>query len=274
MTFAAHELSIDAAKPIELFQVHYSGRSWYYTSADINVEFGGNIHVAVPCSHAAVEQQISGEKFALPITFPHDIPLGELFVVQPPSEIVSMTILVANSDEPGVYVVLWKGRIVNIEWKYPWVELVTESIASSMKRVGLRRRYSLNCGYPLYSVKCGVSRESNRVNGTVTALNGTLVTVALSVAKPDGFFAGGLVVWGNAESSNSERRMIFTSEGSTGVLKLTTPVVGLVVGQAVALYPGCDHSISTCGSKFNNQDNFGGMPYIPQANPFAGSTVF
>lgn len=274
MTFSVKELSVDGATPVVLYQVVYSGRSWYYTSADTDIVFSGKTYFSVPCSHAEIEQQLSGDKFNLPVTFPHDIPFGEIFRVQPPSEIVSMTILVKNSDEADEYVVLWKGRIVNLDWKYPWVELITESIASSMKRVGLRRRYSVPCTHPLYSAKCGVVRTDYRTSGVVVGIDGLDVTVVAAINLIDNFYAGGIAIWGNNISPNIERRMIFASNGTTGVLTLTNSPVGLTVGQAIDIYPGCDHSISTCSGKFNNSDNYGGMPYIPLTNPFAGTTLY
>ncbi|MBV8777226.1 MAG: phage BR0599 family protein, partial [Alphaproteobacteria bacterium] len=30
-----------------------------------------------------------------------------------------------------------------------------------------------------------------------------------------------------------------------------------------ALLPGCDHTVATCQSTFNNLSHFGGFPYIP-----------
>jgi hypothetical protein len=36
-----------------------------------------------------------------------------------------------------------------------------------------------------------------------------------------------------------------------------------MVGDQFQLLPGCDRSIATCTSVFNNAIHFGGMPYIP-----------
>jgi len=37
----------------------------------------------------------------------------------------------------------------------------------------------------------------------------------------------------------------------------------VLVGDQFQLLPGCDRTISTCGSVFNNAVHFGGFPYIP-----------
>jgi hypothetical protein len=49
---------------------------------------------------------------------------------------------------------------------------------------------------------------------------------------------------------------------------------GIAVGQAVTLYPGCDHTTTTCDGKFSNLNNYGGFPHIPTKNPFGGSPIF
>lgn len=274
MSYENLEESSDGANPVELYQIHYSGNSWFFTSADRDIVSNGITYTAVPCSHAEIEQQITGDKFGLEIVFPHDIEFGEIFRIQPPSEVVSMTILGENFTEPGTFVVIWKGRIVNNQWEYPWLKLITENIASSMKRVGLRRRYSVMCTHPLYGSKCSVPREVYRVNAVVSAINGYHLIIPSLIGMETGRFAGGLITWGNSGSSNQERRMVFSSDGATGGIVLTSLPIGLLVGQAIAIYPGCDHSITTCGSKFNNADNFGGMPYIPDVNPFAGTNIY
>ena len=276
MTFAAMETSLDDGRPVELFQITYSGATWRYTSAAQPLVLDGHTFEPVPCSADEIEQEVGGSKSGLTFTFPHDVPFVDLFRIQPPSEVVSMTMYVQHMSSPGNYVVAWKGRIVNCEWKFPWVELVTETIVSSLKRVGVRRIYGTACPYPLYSPspKCGVSRDTHRVNGPVSTVNTLVITIPATVGLPNNHFAGGLFTWTNAGMPSPESRMIVSSDGTAGTVTLSSPTVGLIVGQVVSLYPGCDHSLSTCSVKFNNSVNFGGWPYIPDINPFAGSTLY
>ena len=46
------------------------------------------------------------------------------------------------------------------------------------------------------------------------------------------------------------------------------------LSDAVTLYPGCDHTLTTCDTAFSNSLNYGGFPAIPQKNPWAGDPVF
>lgn len=274
MTFAAMETSLDDSRPVELFAITYSGATWRYTSAAQSIVLDGFTYEPIPCSAEEIEQEIGASKNGLSFTFPHDVPFADLFRIQPPSEVVSMVMYVQHMSSPGDYVTAWKGRIVNCNWKFPWVDLVTETIASSLKRVGVRRTYGTACPYPLYSTKCGASRDTYRVNAQVLTLSDLTLSIPLTIGFADNYFAGGILTWTNTGMPSPESRMIMTSNGTTGIVTISAPTIGLSVGQAISLFPGCDHSISTCSTKFNNKDNYGGFPYIPLVNPFAGSSLY
>lgn len=274
MPFGDQETSLDSARPIELFEVSYSGNFWYYTSADRDVIFQGRTYVATVCSRGEINQSVSDSASGLTLSFPHDIPFVDVFRVQPPSEVVSLTALVQNYLIPAEFVVLWKGRILNVNWKSPWAELVTESVVASMNRAGLRRRQTPNCQYPLYSARCGVLRDNYREDTTLFSVDAYTVIAQASIGKVDNYYAGGMVTWAHRTNGNQEKRMIVSSVGSTGELTLASLTVGLQGAQAVTLFPGCDHTISTCDSKFNNKDNCGAMAYIPKKNPFGGTTLY
>jgi hypothetical protein len=48
---------------------------------------------------------------------------------------------------------------------------------------------------------------------------------------------------------------------------------GMTVGDAVAIYPGCDRTPNTCQSKFNNLANDGSFSFMPGQTPF-GTLIF
>ncbi len=55
---------------------------------------------------------------------------------------------------------------------------------------------------------------------------------------------------------------------------LTNFPLGLVAGMTLKAYPGDDHTLATCATKFDNVANYGGFPYFPEKNPFGGSPVY
>jgi hypothetical protein len=95
------------------------------------------------------------------------------------------------------------------------------------------------------------------------------------------WFANAILEWGTG--ANIQRRRVITSTTVTaGALTVTLDRwftgAGPADNDAVVLYPQCDGRRETCkayhvstnpAGKFNNDDNFGGHPFIPQGNPSA-----
>jgi len=98
-----------------------------------------------------------------------------------------------------------------------------------------------------------------------------VVTVNAAAAQPFGWYAGGYLEY-DVVTGISERR--FITDHTSGALTLTTVPAGLVVGATVRVYPGCDHTLATCASKFGNAANYGGFPFMPTKNPFDGSPLY
>lgn len=274
MAIADNELSVQNAMPIELYEISYTGNFWYYTSSDTDVIMDGRTYRSMAITHPEIEPSVDVEKAGLEVTFPRDVPVAEVFRIQPPSEIVSFTLLVQNYLIPNEYVVLWRGRIIDSNWDGPWVTFMVENVFSSLNRPGLRRRYSTTCPYALYGAQCGVPRDSFREISTIASVTGLTVEVFDAVGKEDNYYAGGYVTWVNTMNGNTEKRMVRESFGDNGTLVLATIPVGIEAGIEISIYAGCDHLIATCHKKFNNKDNCGATPYIPQKNPFGGTPLY
>ena len=275
MTFAAVETSVDEGSPLELLMVSYLTNQWYYTTAESPVSYDGHTYTPLPIKHGAIAQTGDVAKSQLTISVPQDCPVGELFRIQPPTAIVTVTLFQKHAGESEVKAV-WKGRIVNNGWEQPWLNLTTESVFSSLQRLGLRRKYATQCPHPLYSQGhglCNVVKADHKVDYVVTSISGATVNCAAAVGAAAEFFAGGLVTWVHATSGYAEQRMVKSSD-ALGNFVLTSAPLGLVVGATISTYPGCDHSTEACDSKFNNSLNYGGMPFIPTKNPFNGSTIY
>ncbi len=108
-------------------------------------------------------------------------------------------------------------------------------------------------------------RDSYRTPGTVLAVTGTTLRVAAAATQPDGYFVAGLV------STLDGQRMIVGQAGDA--LTLIAPLPILAAGMSVELFAGCDHATATCQARFNNLAHYGGFPFIPGKNPFAGDAI-
>lgn len=274
MTFDAREKSVDDGKPIELVEIVYSGRAWRLTNVEVPQIKDGVEYKPLTMSRTEIEPTADIAKANITLSVPMTSDIGDVFKVQPPSEVVRMTVY-ARHDLDNEFQVIWKGRVINAEFEPPWLKLTSDSVFSSLKRTGVRRRYSAQCPYALYGAKCGVSRALFKRTFTLTSMSGSTVTFNEAAADADGFYAGGYIQYANAEHGNIETRMIRESFTGTGLMKLSTPPLGLAPGMEVDLFPGCDHTDGPNGcGKFSNEINFGGFKFIPRKNPFGGTMLY
>lgn len=274
MTYAQIEESTDSGQPVRLLRVSYLTNEWCFTTAEMSIAHDGLNYIPMPFKHDEPRPTGDIARASINITVPQDCPVGELFRIRPPSGVVTATLLGKHLTEPDAVTTIWKGRIVNVDWQQPWLVLTVESIYSSLRRVGIRRKLGAGCPHPLYSNGtglCNADREAFSRTYTASSVSG--LTVTCSAGEADGYFAGGYVEWTHATAGYQEQRMV-TESYADGRIVLVSQPVGLVPGQPVTVYPGCDHRSATCSSKFNNAENYGGFEFTPTKNPFDGSAMY
>jgi uncharacterized phage protein (TIGR02218 family) len=270
MPYDVVERSAETRRPVELYTFFRDYQAFRFTSADRNVTLSGVEYAARPISRSAIESSGEMARGALKITAPRDFEIADLYRVAPPSIPVTFTLQQYHvADNQAI--VLWSGRVMNVEFQGVNSQITLESIYTSMRRVGLRRVYQKQCPHVLYGTACQVNRESYRLEAVADAVTGTTVQVADAALQPNGYFAGGFIEFA-VELGIFERRFITDHAGQS--LTLSNQPFGLTPGSTVRVYPGCDHTLNTCAGKFSNAANYGGFPYIPQKNPFGGDPIY
>jgi len=270
MTYAAIETSVQSGRPVELYEFLNGTEYFRYTSADGDVAYGGNTYIAVPIARGAVEATSETARLALAITCARHLGVLDLFSLLPPATIVAVTVKRLHAGD-GEAITLWMGRVLNVTFNNVSAEIHCESVYTSVKRVGLRRLYQKGCPHVVYGPGCGLSRATFKTTTTVSSISGTALTLAGVGAFADGYFAGGYLEWESA-SGYFERRAIRSQVGA--VVTIGFPLPGIAAAATVGLYPGCDHTLTTCIGKFNNRLNYGGMPHFPSKNPFDGTIIY
>ncbi|MEM7695003.1 MAG: DUF2163 domain-containing protein [Pseudomonadota bacterium] len=125
------------------------------------------------------------------------------------------------------------------------------------------RVVTMTCDADLGDARCQVALSALAETGTVTAVDGARVTVS-GVSRPDQWLAGGVCVVASGDQAGVRRVIVGHSVvGGVSVVSLREAVVGLLVGDALTLTPGCDKRWATCQEKFSNQLNFQGFPHLP-----------
>lgn len=271
MTYDARESGLQTGEPVELYEFQRGATFYRYTSADTDIVFGGNTYTAATLSRNAIEATQEVARNALNVSCARTLPIVQLFNPLPPSDVVLLTVRRFHRDDSEV-AIIWIGRVLNVSWRGLQAEIRCESVYSSIKRPGLRRMYQRQCPHVLYSTACGVNRATYKVTRTVQSINGLAVTLNDMGAFASGYFAGGYVEF-TTSTGAVERRSIGAHAGA--VVALNFQPLGLVAAASVDLYPGCDHTTGANGcARYANLLNYGGMPYIPEKNPFDGTPIY
>jgi uncharacterized phage protein (TIGR02218 family) len=171
-------------------------------------------------------------------------------------------------DAVGDRVLLFSGNIGQVE-RGPsafWTEL--RSLGHVLAK-SEGRTYAPKCDATIGDARCGVNLATGAFTGTavITTVYGSrsvLVTTGLS-GFAAGWFTGGLITW--TSGLNSGASMEVKTHSVAGTLRVIELVEAMAFDIAVtdtfSVKAGCDHSIETCLSKFNNVINFRGFPHMP-----------
>lgn len=267
MSYDTNELSVQLGAPVELYDFAQGSVEWHYTSAEvIALEVGDTTYTSAAIERSKLESSAEKARNTITLTVARNFAIAELFRVAPPSEVISITIRRVHrgdiTDSPPDVITAWVGRVLTCEWSGAEAKLKCEPITVSLARTGLRRVYQAACPYALYGSECGVLKTSFDHATTVASISGLVLTVN-SVGTGD--YSGGFVEWVN-DDGITERRFITSDSGTA--LTLMQPFSGISVSDNVTIYPGCDHTLTTCDATFSNALNYGGQPYFPEKNPF------
>lgn len=249
---------------VELYAFEGASGSFYLTPHEFDVEIDGERYERCPIERSALALGAEAAKSALELKLPPDHALvRHLLQAAITGEATAVRLAVARRDAWGdawwLSGTRWMGRVLGVEVADDAARIRCESAQVSLKRIGLRRLYSRACSHVLYSAACGATPIS--ASAEVISSEGRQVELANLPPEVAGMLAGGWL-----EADTGARHMI-VSEWTEGV-ELLYPVA-IEVGTWVQLTAGCDHSTSTCQSRFDNLDNYGGFPFIPTKNPFS-----
>lgn len=245
--------------------------SWNLTNHVRDYQEGATTYISSTISISKISQSDEIAKSDLTITVPRDSAIAERFRIIPPAEPMTIVVKRAQFGTAG-FIIVWQGRVVSVSWSGAEAVITCEPIYSTIRRPGFSRYYSNVCGHSLYGPKCRVIAELYKETAMVTSVSGINLVVIKAAEKPNGYYNGGYIEYLTDEGI-LEQRLIMTHV--TSALSLSAAPSRLEGGKEIDFFPGCNHTINVCQSKFSNQENYGGFPYIPTTGtPFAGKTIF
>jgi hypothetical protein len=270
MTYVSDEASIESGQPVELYEFigpDAVANVYRYTSADADVTFdpgdggGSRTFTAIGIKRSNVQLDQTGKAPSITVTTPVDAQLAVDYVFQVAPQELYLTIFRAHIGVGTEEVVIsWQGEVIS------WLAeeniakfVIPNDLVARMSEEVPRVRYQPYCNNVLYDGLCGITRDGIRVYvppGGVLSLTDTTVNVDVT-ARPDGWSEGGDIV----HDATGETRMVLSQVGN--VLTILYPFSPNVdVSDAVTLSLGCNHTLDHCVNKFQNQDNFNGMPFV------------
>lgn len=281
MAYNDQERSIAEGAPFYLYEFNTAGQVYRYTDCPVEITWNSLNWSPFPIKHTEVKQSSELSKNSLTVTIPIMGEFADIFVGWSPDHIVTFTLRRGHFGSTDA-LVYWKGRVSSHNLKNSTIELKCESIFTSMRRAGIRARFQRNCRHAVYSKGCGLDKSNFVVEGSLSSIVGLVLTVPEAATEPDNWFQGGII-----EFYDGSFRMVLSHTGDQlrisrasryAIDALINAGYGLSYGEyyggvSVKLYPGCDRTINTCKTKFNNLDNQGGFKWIPSKNPMTGSSI-
>lgn len=271
MSYETIEDSVKLGRPFFLYSFDDGTTITRLTSEPEAIVWLTNTYNPSPISHADIEQSGNIEKASLDLTFPLSDTFARRFL-SPIAQVVTVTIWRGHhGDETETRRVIWKGRVVGAKSRGQLLTVEVESVYTSLRRPGCRARYQRTCRFALYQDGCNLDVDDFKVAGTLTAMNGLVLTVTEAALAAAGDYKAGMLIY--------EGTFGFIIAHSGTSLTLLSAVPGLQdafdLGGPLDVFiaPGCDLSRTRCETRFANELNHGAFPYMPDNNPFSTSII-
>lgn len=263
------EFSAYGGTPIEGYRfVGPNSTEYRYTSTERDVTINGLLYSATdPVARTAIRTGTQeDDNLYVDITLPIDVQVVQDYAFDVSPAYLTLTIYRYHegTDPAADWVIIWKGPVKSFSVTGKEARARVASLFSTLLQCEVPNRYyQFPCNHVLYDPRCKISDVAFKTTTTVsTIVDATALTVA-----DDGFADSYLTAGEIIRVSTGERRTIVDNVANQ--ITYVFPFHNIQAGDSVQLRAGCDHSFVTCGSKFSNQVNYGGFPYIGD-NPFEG----
>jgi len=250
----------------ELYRFTLAGTSYFFADAQSPIVYQNQEYRPEYIRRDAIKGTSEIARSGQKIRLARDNEFAALFVGPPPTRVAEVDIF---RQEDGTTALIYSGRVLTVTRRGSEAVADCQSIFASLRQTGVRRHYQRQCTHTLYEPNsCRVNRSEFQVQATLSAIDGVSVSADAFDTKPDGWFTGGELKWGQAP----ELRSIVAHNGDT--ITIGAPIPDAEAGDTVSAFAGCDHLFTTCRDKFDNEENYGGFLAIPRRNPFGSDPVF
>jgi uncharacterized phage protein (TIGR02218 family) len=172
-----------------------------------------------------------------------------------------------NWAEPTQRVLMRKGNLGQVKRGGLAFEAEIRGLAQKLNQpVG--RAFGYSCDADLGDARCTIDLEDAafHADGAVTsAIDARRFRASGLGGFASGWFSGGKLVWSSGVNAGRamEVKRHALADGIVTIELWQSMSETIASGDGFALTAGCDKQFATCKTKFTNQTNFRGFPYMP-----------
>ncbi|ENM5908638.1 phage BR0599 family protein [Vibrio mimicus] len=245
----------------ELYVVQIHQAIWRFTSSHLDVMYQNELFKSVTISRdSSIEQSSDPLRGNTSFSVMAGTKLAELALNPPLNVAPKMTIL--RSENGIEYLTVFAGRMMAGKWDDGFVSVELEPLHTELQVTGLNETVTHLCRYSLGSRKCG--RQLSAVTARVKSIQGDVITLESPLPASSSYSFGRL-------QHEQSFYYIDTQLNQTQLKLLHLPEFKVRAG--VSIVEGCDRTLQTCHSRFNNAINFGGAVNLPLKNPYTGDPI-
>jgi len=175
----------------------------------------------------------------------------------------SIEIWRVNWAVPAQRVLMRKGNLGEVKRGKTGFSAEVRGLAHRLNQpVG--RVYAYSCDADLGDARCAknISTPDFTATGTVSSVaDARRFTVSSLAGFAGGWFSNGKLTF--TSGANAGRAMEIKRHAGTSIELWQAMSEAVAPGDAVTIAAGCDKQMATCRTKFANQINFRGFPYMP-----------
>lgn len=263
-----------------------NGGTYYYTTADAPVSFGGNTYLTAAQSGALFERR--GERGKVKWRIGLEVDTLQFTVMPNGATINGQAFNKALKEGafdgaevtfyhaywaqqaftplilPTGVVTMFSGKVAPVQAGRSKVMFTVNSAVDLLNQNLPKNLYQAGCINTLYDSGCTLNSASFAVAGVVAV--GSLANfIGATFSQATGYFDLGKITFTSGVNNGISRSVKQYIKGTTSTFALMSPFPNApAAGDTFNAYPGCDKAKDTCQNKFSNLANFRGFPFIPE----------
>lgn len=165
-------------------------------------------------------------------------------------------------DTTAGTVILFLGRVSTIKCLRTEVDLTIKSELETLNVNIPRNTFQPTCVHSLYDTGCTLNKASFTSSASCNG-GSTTTLINTTLTQANGYFDQGVILFTSGANSGLFRT-VKSYLNSSGQITVVKPFPSApLASDAFNIYPGCDKTKNTCNAKFSNVINFRGYPFIP-----------